>query len=47
MAKTKARGRAAVPIRDILRNNVKEKLKRDEVVASLSAASACAAGKDR
>ena len=36
MAKTKARGRAAVPIRDILRNNVKEKLKRDEVVASMT-----------
>ena len=26
----------AVPIRDILRNNVKEKLARDEVVASMT-----------
>src|SRR6266446_8055393 len=36
MAKAKARGRARVPIRDILHNNVKEKLKRDEVVASMT-----------
>src|SRR5262245_66290227 len=29
-------GEPAVPIRDILHNNVKEKLKRDEVVASMT-----------
>src|SRR6266851_4648332 len=32
----KARGRATVAIRDILRNTVKEKLARDEVVASMT-----------
>jgi 4-hydroxy-2-oxoheptanedioate aldolase len=35
-AKGRQEGRAAVPIRDILRNNVKEKLERDEVVASMT-----------